>query len=219
MRSAAVAAAVSVGLVGTAAVAAVPTALSAHAPKRLSVHTLNYSTVSGRDLTSALVTTADTYSVVGVTLEWRACAPPLDDRCPETTSTDDIRIRVVQGPTNLPGFARPLGVANLGPGEEAGGLATNYTGHASDFAAETGTRFERLLGLVITHELGHLVLASPAHSAFGLMQSVWSATSLQSTAREALHFSAQQGAELRAKLTRRPGRGGRVGLRIPDAVF
>jgi len=60
---------------------------------------------------------------------------------------------------------------------------------AKDFAAQKGLTFERLLGAVIAHELGHLVLGENAHAGAGLMHGLWSYKELLAIESASLFFS------------------------------
>jgi hypothetical protein len=56
----------------------------------------------------------------------------------------------------------------------SGVLATIYFDRVQWLAHESGTDSRVLLGRAIAHELGHLLLASTAHGAAGLMRALWS---------------------------------------------
>ena len=61
-----------------------------------------------------------------------------------------------------------------------------------------------LLGLVMAHEIGHLLLRSPAHSIDGIMQARLP-TAVRDRRRALLAFSRGQGAAIRSEIHRRTG--------------
>jgi hypothetical protein len=56
-----------------------------------------------------------------------------------------------------------------------------------------------LLGCVIAHELGHLLLGKDSHSATGLMSAVWQDSELRQAAQGNLFFTAGQGVRMRSQ--------------------
>lgn len=56
-----------------------------------------------------------------------------------------------------------------------------------------------LLGLVVAHELGHLLLGRNSHSASGLMSPVWQALELSQAERGGLLFSGRQAEQMRSR--------------------
>jgi hypothetical protein len=57
-----------------------------------------------------------------------------------------------------------------------------------------------ILGNVIAHELGHLLLGSNSHSPAGIMRARWQAEELQRVAKGTLSFNAEQAEYMRGKL-------------------
>ena len=66
-----------------------------------------------------------------------------------------------------------LGEAFVDTGAGAGVLATIYADRVKLMAELSGTDAASLLGRAIAHELGHLLLATNAHSPSGLMRARW----------------------------------------------
>jgi hypothetical protein len=68
-------------------------------------------------------------------------------------------------------------------------------------AHTSGVRTETLLGFVIAHELGHLLLGPHAHKGHGLMRPVWTRTDLANgVAQGQFRFSALEGECIRRHL-------------------
>jgi hypothetical protein len=57
-----------------------------------------------------------------------------------------------------------------------------------------------ILGYVMAHELGHLLLGSNAHSREGIMQAHWESQQLHSVTRGQLLFTPAQAAKMRSKI-------------------
>lgn len=65
---------------------------------------------------------------------------------------------------------------------------------------ETQVSQALILGYVMAHELGHLLLGSNAHSSLGVMRPHWSRTELQSISMGRLSFTADQRREIHQRL-------------------
>ena len=65
------------------------------------------------------------------------------------------------------------------------------------------TRAERILGHVISHELGHVLLDSNSHTLTGIMRGVWSPEDLMRMAWSYLFFTPDQARQLNAGILRR----------------
>jgi hypothetical protein len=64
-----------------------------------------------------------------------------------------------------------------------------------------------LLGTVIAHELGHLLLSTNSHSAFGLMRANWSRKELWAAEQRAMYFSSSESKRIQqAMMSRRQSR-------------
>lgn len=71
-----------------------------------------------------------------------------------------------------------LGMAMPGDGRTRGTLARVFGDRVAAFATAQGLHLGSLLGCVIAHELGHLLLPLNAHASVGIMQPVWRARAL-----------------------------------------
>lgn len=65
------------------------------------------------------------------------------------------------------------------------------------FRSSTAVPAGELLGCVIAHELGHLLLGTDSHSQAGLMSGVWQDPELQQAVRHNLLFSGDEGERMR----------------------
>lgn len=96
------------------------------------------------------------------------------------------------------------GVAFLGPAGE-GKYADIFFRRMEAAAMETGANVPRLLGTVMAHELGHLLLGSNAHNFEGIMSPVWKTSVLRRMEMGSLLFTQGEAAAMRGKLAGEDG--------------
>lgn len=80
-----------------------------------------------------------------------------------------------------------------------GAYVVVYFGVLSASKAATTVRPGDLLGLVIAHELGHLLLGLQSHSAMGLMSPVWQAQEIYQASQGNLFFTNAQQERIRTR--------------------
>ena len=94
----------------------------------------------------------------------------------------------------------------------------DYAVHLSveDEHVESDARI--ILGCVIAHELGHLLLGSNSHSCAGIMRSRWGLTQLREALMGSLFFTAEQARVMQAQVNARtkPRRNDRARASPPD---
>jgi hypothetical protein len=77
---------------------------------------------------------------------------------------------------------------------------------------------EKILGAMIAHEIGHILLNLPSHSAVGIMRGPWDLKDLHDVAYGALLFTPQQAAVVRAEVSRRNSKQETVEMVSLDAL-
>jgi hypothetical protein len=100
---------------------------------------------------------------------------------------------------------RYLGHALIDHQKQTGELATVFVDRTRRLAGNLGIDHRVLLGRTIAHELGHLLLATTAHGASGLMREFWSRDELLGTRRDDWIFAPLDAAAIRERLTRSRG--------------
>ena len=80
-----------------------------------------------------------------------------------------------------------------------GAYVVVYFGVLAASKPATAMRPGDLLGLVIAHELGHLLLGLQSHSASGLMSPVWQADEISQASRGRLFFTSAQQEQIRSR--------------------
>lgn len=106
-----------------------------------------------------------------------------------------LRRRPVDGAGSVMGTA-------IGETKVSGGSAFVFYERVLKSAHERQQDVARVLAYAMTHEMGHLLLPAPAHSAAGIMRSAWDGDDLRHIASGSLQFTAVQVNALRARASR-----------------
>jgi len=125
----------------------------------------------------SLAIAASIVSTASVELRWKTCPRA----CETPLAPGELAIRIIHSGTVVDGSRRvlPLGDAMLNSQTGSGVLATVYIDRVTWMAEQTGVDARALLGRAIAHELGHLLMATGAHGANGLMRPVWSQSEIR----------------------------------------
>jgi hypothetical protein len=163
----------------------------------------NYAQVPSEILDHAQQRVATIFSHAGVAIEWTD--PLVDARYrvnPEKNGLGAFtvemvlrpRMRVVQPDSSAP----IMGTTPNGP-HERGGTAFLFYDRVSLVARERQQSLWDMLGCAMAHELGHLLLPAPAHSATGIMRAEWNGDDIRHARFGSLGFTRAQMALIRAK--------------------
>jgi hypothetical protein len=140
----------------------------------------------------------------GVTTLWITC------NSSKTTSVPDVKC---QGPPTLGHLSLRIvprawkardgifGMAFLSD-TGTGAYGDVFYDSVEKLHRDWGVSLPRVLGHVMAHELGHLLLGSNAHSRQGLMLPAWRRDELRRASMGALLFTAEQARAIREKLSR-----------------
>jgi hypothetical protein len=101
------------------------------------------------------------------------------------------------------GARNSLGFSTIDTRKRAGTLATIFADRVEALAGEARVDSSSLLGRVIAHEIGHLLLGTTRHNRHGLMRALWLTTELRRDAPIDWMFSAEEGASMRRHLMER----------------
>jgi hypothetical protein len=141
---------------------------------------------------------------------WRHCTiPERAPACQRGPAAGELMLRLVHSRDArdsqlVRGHLRaanllPLGDALVDRHTQSGVLATIYLDRVRVLAQAAGVTVARLLGHAIAHEIGHLLLASNAHGADGLMRALWSSEEVRRGRPRDWMFSEQELATIRAR--------------------
>lgn len=158
--------------------------------------------------TRALDLVNDIYSRAGVPLRW-SHDPRLHPDAPVLVITEGTA-----APMGLRVDA--FGVAASRADVARGGRAYVFHDRATLFAEERLVLPWVVLGCVIAHELGHLLLPPHAHTAWGVMRTDWHARNFADGATSVPEFPLEQAQLLRARVSRRLTKASAAHPRAPD---
>ena len=138
----------------------------------------------------------------GIQIVWRSCgeASPADAICNATPEANVAVIRFVAGPsTETPDSC---GVA-LVPRKGHGHFISLFVDCVHAAAGRLSVAEDVVLGGVLAHEIGHLLLGTNSHGSIGLMQAQPRPIDWQRAARGALGFTKAEARKLRESVRRR----------------
>jgi hypothetical protein len=139
----------------------------------------------------------------GVNIVWADCwvgdrqpaAAPA--RCHEPVG-GDIVLRLQKTREAVRSKFVSMGFSLVGIAGAAPFLATVYADRVESVARGAGIDARRVLGLAISHEIGHVLLNNNAHAPSGLMRADWSRNELRRKDAAAWQFLDTEAAHLRA---------------------
>jgi len=154
---------------------------------------------------AALALAAATLASASLEVRWRLCVPSARSAttCDAPLRAGERVIRILHAPRPESRHrALPLGEALIDTETGTGVLATIYFDRVTALADATRSEVPPLLGRAIAHELGHLLLASNAHSTHGLMRAIWSREELRRGTATDWAFTAGDVTAMRARAER-----------------
>jgi hypothetical protein len=191
-------------LVSAGAVLVPPSAGKAQDSGRptLRVSVFNDARIPDQKLLRAETVATQIFAASGMSIDWLHCGRPSEDlheqaACSEASFPSHLHIRIQPRSLNL----NPSTVGLSYSGEDGMGQQADifYSGISlleQTNHADSGV----LLGTVIAHELGHLLLGLDSHAPSGLMRPLWNADDLSRAGFAHLVFSPEQSRKLRARL-------------------
>jgi len=113
------------------------------------------------------------------------------------------RLAMRIAPRSASSAGEVFGVAFLSD-EGTGCYSDVFYDRALELHADWNVSLSDILGNVMAHELGHLMLGSNSHSAAGIMRAHWQGEELHRLSRGNLWFSSEQANQMRGKIIRAP---------------
>jgi hypothetical protein len=167
---------------------------------KLAVIVRTYDTVGLPDgeLTRARQRAEAALNAIDIEPIWRLCRAAV---CLSQPLPNEIQIRIVTSTRwSEPGS---LGFSAIDVSRHAGTLGTVYADRVEAMAAAASVERGALLGNVIAHEIGHVLLGTTGHARSGLMRATWWLPELQRSSPLDWRFSRQEGSEMRRQLIAR----------------
>jgi len=175
----------------------------------LQVFVYNYASLSSGDLKLAIEVATDIYRNVGIRLEWLDCystvgEPNYNTECRQGKPTRLVlRILPRSQAEGLKQPASALGFAILNDSGDLAHYANVFYHRVEELSGRWTSSRPVVLGHVMAHEMGHLLLGARNHSRTGLMIANWDRAELEQVNRRAFTFSCQQAREIRARFLER----------------
>jgi hypothetical protein len=170
--------------------------------------------VPASDRVAATLVAANILRAAGIDVRWMDCNDRVSldpratsDGCLTPPNPDEVIVRFVSAPSSrdlrsTPGEDR-LGDAYVDTAAARGSLATVYVDKVALMALASGIDAGTLLGRVMAHEIGHLLLGTATHRPSGLMRAQWSTTLLQRRIANDWRFSRLDASDVREGVLRR----------------
>jgi hypothetical protein len=173
----------------------------------ITVVVINFAEVPPGILDRAQVEAGRTYRRIGVRTVWLGLAPLDAGTTPDSpVSTPDagfaIRL-IIQSGSAGGGERRSRTVMAAAPPSQSDREGSIYVFYdrVTDVAAMHSADTALLMGIVIAHEMGHVLLRHSGHSAEGLMRGVWNTDDIRRAAIGLLWFSPSELQEIRKTLS------------------
>ena len=172
------------------------------AGQQMNVSVCNLDNVRESVVASAKAETEAVYRSAGVGIVWRDCGEFSSLASQALEPWFVIRLRTDKpprtvGPLSLDVMGRAF-VPDTGAGYMADAYYQAIQALAGRYQGDAGV----LLGFVMAHELGHLLLG-PGHAADGVMRSAWSRREMQALRQRWLTFSKREAPRIRRELQAR----------------
>ncbi|MCI0356699.1 MAG: hypothetical protein L0099_16940, partial [Acidobacteria bacterium] len=164
-------------------------------PLALTFRVYNYARVGEQELAQAQAEAARLLAEVGVAAEWRDCpltegASAANHACESAPGAGDVLLRILPQemaerfrlPPKTCGYA-------IQSEDEQSLLYGNVFYHCVEEMKKVNPQYRRawVLALLLTHEAGHLLLGTNAHTRGGIMRANWKARDLEAGAQGDIH--------------------------------
>jgi hypothetical protein len=165
---------------------------------QLRVFVVDDAAISRRTLLEAERGAGRVFGMAGVDVSWVTCErrlPLSKTHCLEDAQNGDLILRIV--PNALTYTSEVFGVSFLDEAGQGTYADVFLTPIEQMTALDRELSLDAILGDVIAHEIGHLLLGNHAHSVQGIMRARWQADQLHGLSAERLFFTTDQAAQLR----------------------
>lgn len=185
---------VAMGLMAAGPAGGAPATLDTEHEPAMKILVMNHVGVPPRDVViRAQAETARIYAAVGVRLDWIDPLPAFPRLTMKIISDSNLG--------GQKGAADALGAAPAAD-EGTGRVAYAFYARIEATAQRHGTDVAKVLGLVMAHELGHLLLARGAHSSTGIMSGRWGKFEMELLGAGLLSFTKEQAELIRTAVCR-----------------
>jgi hypothetical protein len=165
---------------------------------QLRVFVVEDAAISGRTLLEAERGAGRIFRMAGVDMSWINCGRRLSQsntHCLEDVQNSDLILRIVPNAQTF--TSEVFGVSFLDEAGQGTYADVFLTPIEQMISSDRQLSLDAILGDVIAHELGHLLLGNHAHSVQGIMRARWQADQLHGLSAGRLFFTTDQAARLR----------------------
>lgn len=142
----------------------------------------------------------------GVDVIWVRCftRPRPEETCAPAIEPPDLGIVILNSPPAPQGRGADAALGEAYLAEDGSGVLANIFGdRVACMATSAGAHVGTLLGRVIAHELGHLLMGTSTHRGAGLMRAHWTSTELHQAPASVWAFTSADAADIRTGLDAR----------------
>ena len=166
------------------------------------VSIFNDAQISDGKVATAESVAARLFAHAGIRIDWLNCGRATETgeeraSCSKAAFPEHFEVRLRQRSRNLNEWT--LGLSFLGD-NGIGCHADVFYAEVEPIQQEAGLSAEALLGLVIAHELGHLLLGTNSHATAGIMRANWKKQDLSLARKGMLGFTEHQTQQMRVRL-------------------
>jgi hypothetical protein len=179
-------------------------------PLRMTLRVYDYAHLDATMLTRAREVATAIFKESGVETTWVDCPISAAEfgeypACHARTEATHFVLRVMTASmaVKLPTSDHPLGFAHECRDDQPGCVANVFYARVAELARRSGTPPATILGHVMVHEVGHLLLGPNSDGSRGIMCGEWSLDDLRLMNWHYLFFTPRQSGQLRGSLLRR----------------
>jgi hypothetical protein len=188
-----------IALINCTLLAVPPISLKGNPQVIVSVY--NDAQVPDDTLTRAEQQATNTFLRSGLNIEWLNCTHQDTAACNEVGGQQHLFLRITPKiATSLNETA--FGIAFIGS-DGIGRNANVFWRRVEDIQQNSKANVSLILGSVMAHEIGHLLLGSNSHALSGIMRARWESDELHRISMGSLLFLPEQGKRMRARLDQR----------------
>jgi hypothetical protein len=184
----------------------------------ITIRVYNFAAISAGEIARAEQGADEIFARANVRLAWLDCTyvggKPADPTCNAISGPSVLNLRLLPAQME-PKQGLPKGIFGFSLMSTTGGFSSTtnvYVDRVSTIADGRKYRQPVVLGAIIAHELGHLLLGIGSHSKAGLMSLPWGPKALTAADQGTLSFSKKESSQLEHAVEKRTTTVTRAGL-------
>ena len=169
----------------------------------LAIRVYNYALIATWTLARAENAAAEVFQHAGFEVAWLDCPTTSEEAlkfasCRQDAAPTDLVLKIIAHFE-----AKREGFSDLLFGFAAGFQVSVICDRVEDLAANSECPPSKILGLMITHEIGHALLGPRSHSPKGIMSPLWGPNDFRLATRKPRLFTDEQAEKIRLNLSKR----------------